>query len=424
VSDDALALRNAETLLDLGRQEQALRDAGAVLAREPGNADAHRIVGEALLELGRWSELTPLARDAVSSFPDDAWAWRLLALAQMETGHEADALHAADRLYALAPEVTFAVYTYARVLHAFGRAADALPALERALETQPDDIDLHLARASCLWTVGRAREARETAASALRIDPTNDDAQRILAIFGGPGQRGSDALLETARRAARDPGGDDNDVFFELATSRALVFPVTIVLGLCVALLAVCVPTGGLWGWRIGTGLGHLAGAGLQALLFIATTVVLGLWLRRMRRELGELFRPIVASRMEDGPLSKFSSWAIAGALVLDLIGIVLYATAGDPLGPLALVLGLSSAYVGGVLVLMFHLMTRGVVPPVMTRPAGLILLLWPGAIAAVVLLGLFFVGSVLYIIVWAFSGERLPEPFPRTGQERRETTN
>lgn len=424
MSDDARALRNAETLLDLGRHEQALRDAGAVLAREPGNADAQRIVGEALVELERWNELTSLARDAVSSFPDDAWAWRLLALAHMETGHEADALHAAHRLYALAPEVTFAVYTYARVLHAFGRAADALPALERALETQPDDVDLHLARATCLWKVGRTREARETAASALRIDPTNDDAQRILAVFGGPGQRGSDALLETARRAARDPGDDDNEVFFELATSRALVLPVSVVFGLCVALLAVCVPTGGLWGWRIDTGLGHLVGAGLQAILFSAAIAVLGLWLRRMRRHLGELFRPIVASRMDDGPLSKFSSWAIAGALVLDFIGIVLYAAAGDPLGPLALALGLSSAYAGGVLVVMFHLMTRGFVPGAMTRPAGLLLLLWPGAIAGVVLLGLFFVGSVLYIVVWAFSGERLPEPFPKTGQERRETTS
>ncbi|MEX8032553.1 tetratricopeptide repeat protein [Microbacterium sp. 20-116] len=424
MSDDARTLRNADTLLSLGRRQQALKEAGAVLARDPGNAEAQRIVGEALVELERWDELTPLARDAVSSFPDDAWAWRLLALTQMETAHEAEALYAANRLYALAPEVSFAVFTYARVLHAFGRAAEAIPALERALETQPDDIDLHLARATCLWKVGRSREARESAASALRIDPTNDDAQRVLAVFGGPGQRGSDALLETARRVAKAPGDDDNEVFFELAASRALVFPVSVVLGLCVALLAVCVPTGGLWGWRIDTGLGHLAGAIVQALLFSGAIAILGLWLRRMQRNLGDLFRSIVASRMDDGPLSKFTSWAIAGALVLDLIGIVVYATAGDPLGTLGLTLGLCSAYAGGVLVVLFQLMTRGLVSRAMTRPAGLLVLLWPGAIAGVVLLGLFLIGAVLYIIVWSFSGDRLPEPFPRTDQERRETSN
>ena len=72
----------------------------------------------------------------------------------------------------------------------------------------------------------------------------------------------------------------------------------------------------------------------------------------------------------------------------------------------------------------LFQLMTRGLVSRAMTRPAGLLALLWPGAIAGVVLLGLFLIGAVLYIIVWSFSGDRLPEPFPRTDQERRETSN
>lgn len=421
MSDDARALDGAEALLALGRHEDALRDAGAVLARDPASADARRIVGEALLELERWDDLAEVAREAVASFPEDAWAWRLQALVQTERRARDDALEAAARLRILAPDSVSTTYAYAQVLRSFGLAEQALPVVEAALLVHPDVVDLHLARAQCLWKIGRSRDAREAVRTALRIDPDDEDARLLLEVFGDPRRRSTDALIDVARRTARRPGDGGNEVLFELASSRVLSFPSLIALGLCVLALAICPPTGGLFGWRIDTGGDRLIGATAQAVLWIASAIIIGVWLRRVRFDLGELFSAVVSSRIGDGPLSTFASAGIAGALLLNLIGVVLYATVGDPVGPLVLVLALSSAYAAAVLVLLFRLLPTNRVTSAMVRPAALLFFLWPGLVAGVVLVALYIVGAVVYILIWSFSGDRLPEPFPSRDGSRSE---
>ncbi|WP_295823639.1 tetratricopeptide repeat protein [uncultured Microbacterium sp.] len=412
MTDDALLLERAEALLDLGRREHALREAGSVLARDPGNAEATRLVGEALLQLDRWEELDQTASTAVAAFPDAAWAWRLRAFAQAEVGAKAEAIDAAHRLRALDGESLTALIAYASVMASAGRHDDALEATTRALEISPEDADLLLAHAAHLWQARRRREARAITKRALRIDPQNERGRDVLTLIAGRTIPAHD-LADTAQRMARAPGDEENEALFELASSRVLLFPASIVMSLCVAMTIVCVVTRGLWGWRIDTGLGAAHALAFHILLWVVASTIILFWFVRVRRELGPLLRPIVESRTSTGALSAGIAFGIAGALLLTLIGWILYAAVGDPIGTTALLLGLASAYAAIVLVALFQLIPRGLLPAWFAAFPVLLVVLSPGIVAALVLAALTIVGGTLYIILWALSGGRLPDLVP-----------
>ncbi len=421
---DQAALDRVDGLLALGRPEQALREAGAVLARDPGSDDAHRLVGEALLQLDRWDDLAPHAAEAIAAFPDCEWAWRLHALAQAHLGAADDAISAARRLRSLDGESLTALMTFASVTSTLGRAAEGLPATRRAREIAPDDPDVILAHAAQLWSAGRARDARAAVHEALRIDPQHEHGRDLLTLMGARRQPVHD-LIDAARRTSRSPDTDgENEALFELASSRVLLLPAAIVGVMSLLVVAMCVVSRGLLGWRIDIGLSPGLGVLVQILTwFIGATAVL-VWSLRVRRELGKLLHPIVESRMSRGALSMGAALLIAGTLVLTAIGLVLYASAGDPVGTVGLLLGLASAYGASVLVAIFQLVPRGRLPRTVAVFPVLMVILSPAIVAGLVLAALAIVGGTLYVVLWAFSGGRLPDLVPDadTAEKQRST--
>lgn len=207
------------------------------------------------------------------------------------------------------------------------------------------------------------------------------------------------------------PQDADTETAFEMASTRLLIPPLAIVAVASALVLALCAFGPGLLGWRVDTAT-PAAGVVAQICVWAASVGLVASWAGRLRRRLGPLFEPIVRSRLTEGPIVVFSSIYLAGALVLTGIGILVGALAGDPTGTIVVLGGVVSAYTAAVLIAALALVARLTYRRGRALAPLLYLALAPGAVVGVVLLALFLVGAVLYVIAWALSGERLPEPF------------
>jgi tetratricopeptide (TPR) repeat protein len=416
-SDAALA--HAQALLDLGRHEEALREAGRELARQPESAPALRISAECLRVLQRLDEADDLARQAVALFPDEAWASRLAALTALDLRRWEDAVAGAEAVRRLSGETPWALSVYADVMLGCSRVDDAIGALDAALRQQPDDPDLHAQLADALVRAGRRRDAEEHVRAALAVDPTHPWGRRLWPSISRS-EDDADAAIQLARMLGESPQDSDTETAFEMASTRLLVPPLVIVAVASALILVLCGVGSGLFGWRVGTGAPAVVGILAQACVWAASLGLLALWVSRLRRRLGALFEPIVRSRLTEGPIVVFSSIYLSGALVLTGIGILMGALAGDPTGTIIVLGGVLSAYTATVLVVALALVARLTYRRGRALAPLLYLALAPGAVVGVVLLALFLVGAVLYVIAWALSGERLPEPFWNRLPDRR----
>ncbi|UIN31474.1 tetratricopeptide repeat protein [Microbacterium binotii] len=407
----AAALAHAQTLLDLGRHDDALREAGRELARQPESAPALRISAECLRVLQRIDEADDLARQAVALYPDAAWAWRLAALTALDLHRWDDAAEGADTVRRLSGETPWALSVYADVMLGCSRVDDAIEALQDALRQQPDDADLHAQLADALVRARRRRDAEEHVSAALAIDPTHPWARRLWPIISRRDDD-ADAAIQLARMLGETPQDADTETAFEMASTRLLIPPLAIVAVASALVLALCAFGPGLLGWRVDTATPAGAGVVAQICVWAASVGLVASWAGRLRRRLGPLFEPIVRSRLTEGPIVVFSSIYLAGALVLTGIGILVGALAGDPTGTIVVLGGVVSAYTAAVLIAALALVARLTYRRGRALAPLLYLALAPGAVVGVVLLALFLVGAVLYVIAWALSGERLPEPF------------
>lgn len=413
------ALAHAETLLDLGRHEEALREAGRELAQHPESARALRISAECLRVLERRDEADALARRAVALYPDDGWAWRLVALTALDLHRWDAAAEAADAVRRLSGETPWALAVYAEVMLGCGRVNDAVDALDTALRQQPDDPDLHVQLADVLVRAGRRRDAEAHVRAALAIDPTHPWARRLWPGVSRDGDD-ADAAIQLARMLGESPQDTHTETAFEMASTRLLVPPLAVVSTASALILVLCALGAGLFGWRVGSGVPAAAGPLAQACVWAAAVGLLAFWASRLRRRLGPLFEPIVRSRLTEGPIVLFSSIYLAGAVVLTGVGILVGAFAGDPTGTIIVLGGVVSVYTAGVLVTALALVARLTYRRGRALAPLLYVALAPGAVVGVVLLALFLAGAVLYIIAWGLSGERLPEPFWNRLPDRR----
>ncbi|WDG17297.1 tetratricopeptide repeat protein [Microbacterium sp. Clip185] len=413
------ALAHAQTLLDLGRHEDALREAGRELAQQPESAPALRISAECLRMLQRLDEADDLARRAVALYPHDAWAWRLSALTALGLRRWDDAVLGAQAVRRLSGETLWALSVYADVMLGCSRVNEAIAALDEALRQQPDDPDLHTQLADALVRAGRRRDAEEHVSAALAIDPTHPWARRLRPAISRR-EDDADAAIQLARMLGESPQDSDTETAFEMASARLLVPPLSIVASQSALIFVLCALGAGLFGWRVPTDTPAVAGVLAQICVWAAALGLLVLWAIRLRRRLGSLFEPIVRSRLSEGPIVLFSSIYLAGAVVLSGIGILMGALAGDPTGTIIVLGGVVSAYTAAVLVAALALVARLTYRRGRALAPLLYLALAPGAVVGVVLLALFLTGAVLYIIAWALSGERLPEPFWNRLPDRR----
>ncbi|MFV3076127.1 tetratricopeptide repeat protein [Niveispirillum fermenti] len=132
-----------------GRRDRAERQYRAILAREPGHADAHHLLGVLLGEKGEY---------------------------------EAAATHI-RRALALAPKAAAFHHNLGLVLRQAGRLPEALEALTQATSLLPDDASLHLARGNLLHRMRRPQEAGDAYHLALDLDPALAPAHSDLGVL-------------------------------------------------------------------------------------------------------------------------------------------------------------------------------------------------------------------------------------------------
>ena len=144
----------------------------AVLAADPGQPDALRLLGFLEQERGRLPEARELLTAAVRVRPDDeALAWSRLALVESRLEALPDALSSYGRAVALDPAMPEAWNGRGNVLMRLGRLDEALESYDRALAVDPALVPGLTNRGVVLRELGRTEEAIESHDRALKLRP-------------------------------------------------------------------------------------------------------------------------------------------------------------------------------------------------------------------------------------------------------------
>ncbi|MEL7155767.1 MAG: tetratricopeptide repeat protein, partial [Actinomycetota bacterium] len=183
-------LARIQSLLDLGRPEEAAQVAAEALTTDPDNAELLAARAEALVEFDPKSALEPAQR-AVTLAPDQPLIMRSLLRVQWRAGKLQPALETADRLRTMAPEMPEAHAWRSGVLVSQIAAsnrrvpkkrdlAEAKASAERAIEVAPWWPSAHVMLGRVLLIDGRADDATAAAGTALQLDPNSAMAHELM----------------------------------------------------------------------------------------------------------------------------------------------------------------------------------------------------------------------------------------------------
>ncbi len=186
-------LIRASTLLDLGRPGEARARLGAVLAAEPGNAFALRLLARCHHATGEMDKAIETAKAAVAADPGSEHGHRILANAYNAAGDRRAATAEAHEALRLAPEEWRCHWLLAECLrHSDPRAA--LAPAQRARELAPNEADVHVLYGVVVKQLGRTAEARAAYLHALSINPNLATAHNNIAVLDRANGRWARAL--------------------------------------------------------------------------------------------------------------------------------------------------------------------------------------------------------------------------------------
>jgi Flp pilus assembly protein TadD len=169
-------------LVDLGRAGEARARLTALLAAEPGNAAALRLLARCHNILGDHAEAVRVAQAAVAADPASEHSQRILASALNAAGNHWAATAAAREAVRLAPNVWMCHWLLADCLrHSDPRAA--LDCVVQARNLAPDEADVHVLYGVVVKQLGRTEEARLAYLHALSINPNQATAHNNLAVL-------------------------------------------------------------------------------------------------------------------------------------------------------------------------------------------------------------------------------------------------
>ena len=186
-------LIRASTLLDLGRAAEARSRLSTVLAGDPANAFALRLLARCHHAVGDMDLAIDTAKAAVAADPASEHGHRILANAYNSLGNRWAATSAAREALRLAPDEWRCHWLLAECLrHSDPNAA--LPAAQRARELAPNEADVHVLYGVVVKQLGRTEEARAAYLHALSINPNLATAHNNIAVLDRANGRWARAL--------------------------------------------------------------------------------------------------------------------------------------------------------------------------------------------------------------------------------------
>jgi Flp pilus assembly protein TadD len=169
---------DAWAALAAGRIAEAERTFGALLARDPADAEALLGLAQAFSRRGDLLAAAGAARRAAALLPDRLDAQLQLADHLRDVGNAADAIAPLERAAALAPGVPRIAARLADAYRLTARPADAYAVASVAVENAPESLDALLALGYASFALDRLDEADQTFCRALERDPRSARALR------------------------------------------------------------------------------------------------------------------------------------------------------------------------------------------------------------------------------------------------------
>jgi tetratricopeptide (TPR) repeat protein len=297
--------QRVEHLRELGRLDEAEREARAGLAEEPQDAALLAALAAVLLGAQRHAEGLAAADAAAAAAPQDERVHRLRALLLSGLGRHREALLAGYAAVSLAPDEPYAATGYARVLQGAGRLADAAQVAHRVVALAPNAAGSHYLLADITSDLGDRRTARAAYTEALRLDPQHAAARHDLAVLDARAHRPARALKGLIEAGAMDPSMPQ-----VLQTVTAVLWQLSwrLRIWLIVATLVA-----------LGTGAreGASGPARLVAMVILVASAGLAWW---TVRDLPARTRPVVAAALRtDGPL-RFTYLATTACIAVYVV--------------------------------------------------------------------------------------------------------
>ncbi|MGE0725510.1 MAG: tetratricopeptide repeat protein, partial [Alphaproteobacteria bacterium] len=195
---------------------RALDLATRVLALDPGNAAAERLVGKSLGRIDDLSQREARLRERIATDPDSASARLELARTLAAQKRFAEAAALLPPILRGRPDDGHAHMFASMVLSNLGASKRALTLARRGVALLPDSGPAHCALATILNRLARYREAERHAREATRLAPDMVEGHNLLSL--ALLRQGRLAESEAASLAALSRDPDSADVVGHLAT--------------------------------------------------------------------------------------------------------------------------------------------------------------------------------------------------------------
>lgn len=177
----ARLLREAGDAFRQQRLDVAERAATGLLALEPGNPEAHRLLGFIALVRDESAVAIEHLRHASAALPRDSAIRMALGSALFDSGATEEGLACLQEACDLAPLAPAAWYNLGRALQAAARIPEARSALEKALSLAPTHVKARITLADVLANLGDTASTVSHYREVLRQEPTNAKAWFALA---------------------------------------------------------------------------------------------------------------------------------------------------------------------------------------------------------------------------------------------------
>jgi tetratricopeptide (TPR) repeat protein len=173
--DVASMLREAASLLQAGKLDEADPLLRRAIAADPSNADAHNLLGTMLDQRGQAPAAEREYRAALRFNSRSASARANLGVLLARTGRSDAAVEAFEAVLAQIPDHLQATINLALLYAARGDYHHAVPLFERARRQQPDNLTVLSQLGFTLYQLKRVDEAAEVLALAGSLAPTDPD---------------------------------------------------------------------------------------------------------------------------------------------------------------------------------------------------------------------------------------------------------